>query len=83
MPEKRWTTPQEVVAYVVAHLIGIGFVYLETYLFMSRFYIYVRENYGTAAVPFVAIVQSLVIMVIVLFLFLALRVAISGGVRTD
>ena len=76
---KRWTSPLEVVAYIVAHVIGIVLIYIVSALFMGQVYVEVASAYGRMAVMAVGIVQSLVVMMIVLFIFLALRVGMMGG----
>jgi hypothetical protein len=79
MPEKQWTTTPEVVAYIVAHLIGIALVYVSSALFMGQIYVTIGKTYGYIFVTLVALAQSLVAMVLVLLLFLALRMAMMGG----
>ena len=76
---KRWTSPLEVVAYIVAHVIGIVLIYIVSALFMGQVYVEVASANGRMAVMAVGIVQSLVVMMIVLFIFLALRVGMMGG----
>lgn len=81
--QRRWTTPLEVVAYVIAHVIGIVLVSISGALFMGRVFGYVARSYGYALVSAVVIAQSLVAMVVVLIIFLALRAAMSGGLPAD
>jgi len=80
MPEKQWTTAPEVAAYITAHLIGIVLVYVASALFMGPLYISVAKTYGAFFVPLLGLAQSLIVMMLVLVLFLALRVAMMGGV---
>jgi hypothetical protein len=77
---KRWTSPLEVVAYIIAHVIGIILVSVWASLFMGTIYVQVANTYGRMAVMMVGLVQSLVVMLIVLFIFLALRVGMMGGI---
>jgi len=77
--QTQWTTPLEVVAYIVAHVIGIVLIYIASALFLSGIYVYVAKTYGTIFVSVVGIAQSLVVMLVVLFIFLALRGAMMGG----
>jgi uncharacterized membrane protein len=78
--QKQWTTGLEIVAYVVAHLIGIVLIYFASALFMSQIYVSVAKAYGTSFLMMVGVAQSLIVMVLVLFLFLALRAAMMGGI---
>ena len=80
---KRWTSPVELVAYIVAHVIGIVLVYVWSSLFMGQFYVQLSRTYGSMGVMMVGLAQSIVVMLIVLFIFLALRVGMMGGIRAE
>jgi hypothetical protein len=80
MEQKQWTTGLEIVAYVVAHLIGIVLIYIASSLFMAPLYVSVARTYGASYAMAMGVAQSLVVMVVVLFLFLALRAAMMGGI---
>jgi len=79
MPATRWTTGLEIVAYVIAHLLGIVIAYVLNFLYLAQLYRYVIDTYGVAYLSVVSLTQSVVIMLIVLFIFLALRATTMGG----
>jgi hypothetical protein len=75
MNGSRFTSASEIAAYLVAHILGIAAAYMVNPIIFSALMVAGHQPY----VPAVALGMSLLIMVVVLFMFLALRSAFAGS----
>jgi predicted membrane channel-forming protein YqfA (hemolysin III family) len=69
--QRQWTNPAEIAAYILAHLVGLGWSFLVT-PFMSRFLFSDMPELR----PYIAAIffgHSLIVMAIVLGIFILLR----------
>jgi len=79
MQKQPLTSGLEVVAYIIAHVIGIVLIYVLSAAVLSRLYGTLMQAYGPLSVTAVSLAQSLIVMLLVLLLFLLLRRAMTGG----
>jgi hypothetical protein len=71
----KFTSSSEIAAYLAAHILGIGTAYVVNPIIFSGLIVAGYQTY----VPAVALGISLLIMLVVLLVFLAMRSAFGGG----
>jgi hypothetical protein len=75
MNGSRLTSASEIAAYLAAHILGIAAVYLINPILIAALVGTPYQIY----IPAVALGMSLLIMLVVLAMFLAIRSALEGG----
>jgi hypothetical protein len=75
MNGSKFTSASEIAAYLTAHILGLGTAYLVNPILFSGLIV---TGYQTF-IPAVALGISLLMMLVVLFVFLAMRSAFGGG----
>jgi hypothetical protein len=75
MNGSRLTSSSEIAAYLAAHILGILAIYLVNPILFAALVGTPYQIY----VPAVALAMSLLIMLVVLAMFLAIRSALGGG----